>query len=175
MDGRLPDEVLIIGIGNIDRGDDGVGNLTVQRLRTRIPVGIRTAQVLGEATDLIGIWQTEHPSTVYVVDATCCGIPAGTIQRFEAHHAPLPAEFTRNTSTHALGLAEAIELARLLDDLPKRLIVYGIEGLSFDFNAPLSPAVEAASLQVVERILKEIVPLNESETRPADHPLSATR
>jgi hydrogenase maturation protease len=47
-------------------------------------------------------------------------------------------------STHALGVAEAIELARALGRLPARLEVYAIEGARFTAGAGLSPAVEQA-------------------------------
>ena len=39
-------------------------------------------------------------------------------------------------------LPEAVELARELDRLPRRLVVYGIEGESFEAGEGLSPAVE---------------------------------
>ena len=47
-------------------------------------------------------------------------------------------------STHGFGLAEALELARALGQLPRRCIVYAIEGASFETGAPLSPEVAAA-------------------------------
>ena len=49
-----------------------------------------------------------------------------------------------SSSTHALGLAEAIEIARSLGRLPTRVRVVGIEGARFDFGRGLSPEVEDA-------------------------------
>ncbi len=65
------------------------------------------------------------------------------MHRFDAGAGPLP-EAKFNLSTHGLGLAEAVELARALGQLPPRTIVYAIEADAFDAGAPLSPAVAAA-------------------------------
>ena len=55
-------------------------------------------------------------------------------------------------STHALGVAEAIELGRALGRLPRRLLVFGIEGGSFDAGAGLSPEVERAVGQLTDEL-----------------------
>ena len=78
-----------------------------------------------------------------VVDAAASGAPPGSVRRFEAHAAPLPAHLLRS-STHAFGVAEAIELARALGRLPPILDVYAIEGSDFSAGAGLSPPVAAA-------------------------------
>jgi hydrogenase maturation protease len=52
------------------------------------------------------------------------------------------------SSTHAFGVPDAIELARVLDRLPARLEVYAIEGASFAAGDRLSPAVDQAVEQL---------------------------
>jgi hydrogenase maturation protease len=59
-------------------------------------------------------------------------------------------------STHAFSVAEAVELARSLDQLPAHLVVYGIEGANFAAGVELSPAVEQAVEAAVERLAQEI-------------------
>lgn len=54
-----------------------------------------------------------------------------------------------------MGIPEAIELARVLDELPPRLIVYGIEGAEFEAGAGLSSAVAAAVAEMIDRIEEE--------------------
>jgi hydrogenase maturation protease len=60
------------------------------------------------------------------------------------------------TSSHAFGVAHAIEMARVLGCLPAQLIVYAIEGRSFDWGSPLSPEAEAAARAVAERIIASV-------------------
>ena len=72
----------------------------------------------------------------------------GRLHRFDVTDAPLPAEIF-NRSTHSLGLPEAVELARELDRLPTRLIVYGIEGESFETGEGLSDPVQTTVEKLV--------------------------
>jgi hydrogenase maturation protease len=53
-------------------------------------------------------------------------------------------------------MAAAIELAQALDSMPRRLIVYGVEGQYFDAATALTPEVETATLEAVNRILTEL-------------------
>ncbi len=89
---------------------------------------------------------------VVLVDAVSSGAPAGTVHVFDASLEPLPVSVFGAASTHTLGLAEAVELARTLGRLPRRVLVYGIEGAGFDFGEGLSPEVEAAADRVVEEV-----------------------
>lgn len=141
-----PDEAasttpLLIGIGNPDCGDDGAGAEVVRRVAAAAPDGVRTLILSGEATELIDAWTgTER---VVVVDAAKSGSPPGTIRCFDASAGPLPVGLERR-STHGLGLAEAIELARNLDLLPSRLTVYAIEAAETSIGSNISPAVADA-------------------------------
>ena len=85
-----------------------------------------------------------------MVDAVSSGAEPGTIHRLDALTERLPAELSRG-STHAFGLAEAVELARALERLPGRLLVFGIEGKRFDAGAGLSPEVEQAAVEACGR------------------------
>ena len=90
-----------------------------------------------------------------LVDAVRSGAPPGTIHRLDARAAPIPTGFF-HYSTHAFSVAEAVELARSLDQLPPHLIVYGIEGENFEAGVGLSAAVEQAVESVVERAAEDM-------------------
>jgi hydrogenase maturation protease len=133
--------VILIGVGNHWRGDDGAGLAVARRVHELAPDGIEVREVEGDATALVDAWAgAEH---VIVVDAAQSGAPPGTIQRFDARAQPLPVGSLRS-STHAFGVSDAVELARALNRLPDRLDVYAIEGASFTAGGRLSPAVERA-------------------------------
>jgi hydrogenase maturation protease len=145
--------VLVIGVGNPYRRDDAVGLIVARTLREKNLDGVKVLEMSGEGAALIEAWQ--NAERVIVIDAVCSGAAPGTIFRFEAHRRSIPTRFFRY-STHNLGLAEAIELARSLGQLPKELIVYGIEGRDFTVGEGLSPEVAHAASQVLERILSEL-------------------
>jgi hydrogenase maturation protease len=135
----------IIGCGHPERGDDAVGLLVVQGLHDS---GVEAEAANGEASELMEAWGSEDD--VVVIDAVITGAPCGTIQTWDA--ASLALLHTVSTSTHGLGLAEAIQLARALGRLPKRLRVFGIEGRDFSLGAEMSREVEQAARDVIRRI-----------------------
>lgn len=143
--------VLLIGIGNELRGDDALGRLIARRFCGE--PGIRVVEENGEGADLIAAWAGAQ--TVILVDAVESGAPPGTIHRFDAVAAPLPAELFR-CSTHAFSVAEAVELARVFEELPARLILYGIEGRNFAVGSALSPEALNALEAAEEEIRREI-------------------
>jgi hydrogenase maturation protease len=141
---------LVIGIGNPDRGDDAAGRLAAARLKARAPSGARIVECDGEATKLLA--QLAETDEAILIDAALSGAAPGTVHRFEAHQAAVTLPAKAGMSTHGFGLAEAIELARTLGQLPKRCVVFAIEARSLDHGAALSPEVEAAVDMVVGEV-----------------------
>jgi hydrogenase maturation protease len=144
---------LIIGVGNEYRGDDAVGLIVARRLKEQSPDYVKVLEESGEGAALMESWK--DADTVIIVDAVHSGAKPGILHRFEVHAQPIPTDFF-HYSTHAFGVSEAIELARALNQLPPRLIVYGIEGKSFEAGVGLSLEVEKTAQKVVERVLQEI-------------------
>ncbi len=105
----------------------------------------------GEPIELIEA--CEGAREVWIVDAVCSGAPAGTVHRFDAGREPLPAALF-GLSTHRLGLADALELARTLGRLPPRVVVFGIEGSQFATGSPISPAVEIAAEGLADSLVE---------------------
>jgi hydrogenase maturation protease len=143
--------ILVIGIGNPDRGDDAAGVLVARRVRaaaSRRDVSVR--EVVGDQLALLDTWCGAR--TVYVVDAIRSGKAAGSVCRFDAAE-PLDAPFWHR-GTHTFSLADVIELGRALGRLPGRLLGYGIEGTAFGLGDPVSPGVEAAVAEVADEIIR---------------------
>jgi hydrogenase maturation protease len=143
----------VVGIGNPWRNDDAVGLAVARLLEGTLPEAVDVLEREGEPTGLIDSW--EEVDTVWLVDAVSSGAKPGTVHRHDASEQELPAELFR-TSTHHLGLAEAVELARAVGRLPRRTVVYGIEGANFETGETLSPEVEAAAARVAESVREEV-------------------
>jgi hydrogenase maturation protease len=146
------DSVLVIGLGNPLRGDDAAGRIVAARLKRKNRRFLRVAEALGEGADLLELWAGS--GKVIVVDAVDSGGKTGMIHRFDANRQALPVRFG-GSSTHAIGLGEAVELARALNQLPSRLIVYGIEGRQFDMGSKPSAEVKRMVPRVVDRVVGE--------------------
>jgi hydrogenase maturation protease len=137
-------------LGNRYRGDDAVGLLAADRLRA---AGVEVQECEDEPTRLLDSWA--GLDLLVLVDAVRSGAAPGTVHRVDVSSGTLPEELGL-TSSHAFGLAETVELARALDRLPARVVVYGIEGGSFAAGAGLTPAVAGAVDEVVAGVLGEL-------------------
>jgi hydrogenase maturation protease len=144
---------IVIGIGNPNRGDDAAGPAVVRRLRGALPGDTELVEHSGEATALLGL--LAGATAAFLVDACASGAPAGTIHRRDLHEGDLPPAAAM-LSSHGLGLAAALALARALNQLPPRCIVYAIEGQSFDWGTSLSPPVANAVDAVASRLRAEL-------------------
>ncbi len=152
--------VLVVGIGNPDRGDDGAGPLVVRRLVGRLPPGVAIVERSGDALALIDDWAGRD--AVVLVDAAA-GTAPGCVHRIDLLADALPTDVSLS-STHGFGVAEAVGLARSLGLLPERVIAYAIEGADFGPGAPVSPMVAASLDPVVARVAAEVRRLQQGLT-----------
>jgi len=141
---------LIVGVGNRDRGDDAAGPMVAEHLAAR---GMTAIEHSHDGAALIDAW--EGAEKVVLVDAMRSGAPPGTIRRFDAGKGRLP-KGAFGVSSHLFGPAEAIETARALGRLPPKVVVFGIEGGSYGFGDPLTPAVHEALHDLVDRVVEEL-------------------
>ena len=146
---------LVIGIGNEERGDDAVGLLIARRLAALGLDGVSVITEQREGLALIDAWERAGAAQVILIDAVISGAPPGTVRRLPVDAEPLPLLDARTTS-HSLGVAQAVELARTLGRLPVSLVVYAVEGRQFTLGAPPSPEVARAIDQAVDAIRAEI-------------------
>jgi len=145
---------MVIGVGNLLRHDDAAGLEVVRRLRAQASSpAIAVRELEGETLALLDLW--EGADAVVLVDAIRSGAAPGMIHRIEATSQPIPARVWGSSSTHAVGVGEAIELARALHRLPRRVVVYGVEGRRFDAGSGLSEEVQAAITRLADSVLRE--------------------
>ena len=145
--------VLVIGVGNPLRGDDGAGAAVIQRLQNRLPLSVKLLQLDSDGVSLMEAWREFE--RVILVDAACSGAAPGAIHRFNATQSELPRGLF-HYSSHLFGVAEAVELARQLGRLPERLVVYGIERMEFAYGEGLSVVVAEAVERAAAAIAAEL-------------------
>jgi hydrogenase maturation protease len=144
--------IRIIGLGNEFRGDDAVGLLAARRLRGLVGGDVDVVEADMAGVELLELMKGAQ--TLLLIDAARSGQPPGAIHRLDASAGPItPSVFPR--STHAIGVAEALELARTLGVLPASVIVYGIEVGNTEAGQPLTTPVAKALDQVVDQIVQE--------------------
>lgn len=147
--------MVIIGIGNPMRHDDGVGPAAIACLEETDHSLEGEPELIcldGEPTRLLDAWRGRRRAII--VDAAHSDKAAGFIHRVEVGRDPLPPWATGNSS-HSAGLAEAVALGTTLDRLPQQLIVFGVEPDDLSLGPGLSRAVAAALPVLIEQIVTE--------------------
>jgi hydrogenase maturation protease len=145
--------VVVIGVGNEFRRDDGAGPAVVASLRDRVPPGVDLVVTDGEPTRLIEAWT--GAALAVVIDAVRAHPPRpGRVHRFVVDR-PMGGT-SRTASSHGFGLDDAVSLALALDRMPGRLIVHAIEAADLTQGTALTPLVAAAISDVASAVLGDI-------------------
>lgn len=137
------------------RRDDGIGRFIVRKFRKNRPstCSITFAESHGEGSSLMELWQGYD--RVVIFDAVMRNGSPGKRYYLRAHRENIPQDFFKYSS-HAFSLAEAVELARVLNKLPESVEVYGIEGADFSYGEDLSPAIRRSCLELIEDLTPEM-------------------
>ena len=162
--GAAAGRALVIGVGNEYGSDDAVGRLIARKIRALLGGAAPVREESGEGAALMQAWA--GADLVILCDAVSAGAEPGAIYRIDAASEPIPAGLYR-FSTHAFGVAQAVELARSLGDLPRRLIIYGVTGRNWAAGQELTPAVAAAVDEVARRAVVDLQQYA-TEAREAD-------
>lgn len=161
MDESITASILLIGVGNEQRGDDAIGLLAARRIQAMNLPGVSVVECRGESGDLIERWK--NAQTVFLIDAVRSGKTLGTLHRWDVSKEPIPADIFA-VSSHSFGVGQAIELSRVLHQLPPTLIVYGIESSHFDRQAGVSPELAVSLEETVHRIHSDLIRYSEKRS-----------
>ena len=145
-------DVVVIGVGNRMRSDDGAGPAVLDRLREAAPSGVALVESMGDVAQILDAWSGAR--RVVIVDAVMSGSPPGTVHELDGRGG-IPASW-RSPSSHLIGLAEAIELGDSLGSLPAEVTVFGIEVENVAGGTALTDPVAAAVADVAEAALRVV-------------------
>lgn len=144
--------VLIIGCGNLLRGDDGVGPCLIRRLwEIGLPEGVQIAD--GGTAGMDVAFRMREMDRVIIVDASRTGAQPGALFKVpgtELENLP-PLD---GMNQHAFRWDHALAFGRWLlkGEYPKDITVYLIEGSDFAAGVDLSAPV-AATMETLARML----------------------
>jgi hydrogenase maturation protease len=143
--------ILIVGIGS-PHGDDAAGWRVVEELNQRrinSEVALRKARSPLDVLDAL-----EGVQTMIIVDAAA---PAGHPGRVTRIVCPVAPDIqTRTTaSTHGIGVAEAMQLAKALGRLPKNFQVLAIEAERTGAGDGMSAAVSESVAELVNELTEQ--------------------
>jgi len=158
---------LILGVGNLLMGDEGIGVAAIRHLEKK---GFAEhAELVDGGTGgfhLLGLFRNQQH--LILIDAATDDRPVGTVSLIQPRYA---SDFPPSLTAHDIGLKDLIESAALLDYWPQvDLITISIGGLG-TMTMELSPPIAAALPQIetlVKRCLdKGAIPLAPPPALPA--------
>jgi hydrogenase maturation protease len=151
-------KVVVAGLGSAYRGDDAVGPLVAALAvaQTRAAVDIGPVE---DPMDLLTSW--DGADLAVVVDAVRAGGRIGRVSSIELDDAGAAMARGPSTSTHGIGLAGVLRLARAVGRSPRRVVLVAVEGEDFSLGQGLSVAVAAAVPDAVRRVVELIEEVGE--------------
>ena len=147
-------DVLVLGLGNVLLGDDGLGAAAVACVERDycIPSGVRLEDggTLGLA--LLGLLtDSDH---VILVDAVRTDDPPGTLVRLDG--ADVMDAVRDRLSPHQVGVADLLDAARLIDSYPTAVTLLGLVPDAIDLAVVRSSAVDSRLDELVAAIVREV-------------------
>lgn len=146
--------ILVLGLGNILLGDEGVGVRVVEKLQERYELPEEVQALDGGVRGLALLPYLEGVGKLLVVDAVAAGQKPGTLIRLEGDE--VPAFLSPKVSPHQEGLADLLIAARLIDLYPREVVLWGVEPAVVDTGLELSPPVAAQMDELMGRVVEEL-------------------
>ncbi len=146
-------EIVVLGLGNLLRRDEGLGVRALERLRDEYVVPERVRLVDGGTLGLDLISHVEGAKYLLVLDAMLTDGPPGSLLRLAG--ADVPAFFGVRMS-HDVGLADLLAVLMLRDSLPRELVVLGMQPGVIELGWELSPAIEGRLDTLVAAAVTEL-------------------
>ena len=149
--GKKP-KVLILGIGNILMGDEGVGVHVVNSLeKAALPADVEVLD--GGVGSFLLLEPMQDADKVILIDATIDGQMAGSVRRITPKYSK---DYPKTLTAHDIGLKDLIDVFYLLGDSPEvTLFAVSIPSLQ-DMHMELSPELEQAVPRVARMVMEEV-------------------
>lgn len=143
--------VLILGIGNVLMGDEGVGVRVVEYLqKAQLPDGVECLD--GGTGSFLLLGPMQQAKKVILIDATVDGARAGTVRRLRPRFST---EYPRTLTAHDIGLKDLLDAFYLMGQpADVTLFAVSIDPLG-DLALELSTEVETIVPELAQAILAE--------------------
>ncbi len=154
MQTKPAQKIIVVGVGNSIHSDDGAGIHALERLQRdpRVPSGVT---FLDGGTFGIELLAYLHECTrLLLLDAVDVGETPGTLVQMSGRGLrSLPG----GASVHQLGVADLLATLPLVSDIPREIVLLGVQPASTDWGTQLSAPVEAALGPLVEAAMEQLL------------------
>ena len=153
MELKPAEKIVVVGVGNIIHSDDGAGVHALEKLRgdPRLPSDVT---LIDGGTYGIELLAYIHDSSrLLLLDAVDVGERAGTLVRMaDSELRGLPC----GASVHQLGVADLLATLPLVSEMPREIVLLGVQPASTDWGTELSAPVDAALGPLVDAAVEQL-------------------
>jgi hydrogenase maturation protease len=156
----IPDDpipLLIVGLGNVLLGDDGLGVVAVERLEERFELPEEVSAIDGGTLGLSLLPVLQNARRVILVDAISADAEAGSLVRLEGEEVAHAA--AHRLSPHQVGVADLLDGLRLLGGLPEQIILLGLVPERIDLTLDRSEPVDRHLPRLIDAVATEAAAL----------------
>jgi len=156
--------VLVLGIGNVLMGDEGIGVEVVRHLaQRRLPRGV--ACLDGGTGSMQLLEPMQQAAHIVLIDATVDGGDPGTVRRLQPRFS---SDYPRTLTAHDIGLKDLLDAMYLLGDPPPvTLFAVSIRPLG-ELGIGLSEPVAASVPEIARQVLAELDRLGSDQASPTN-------
>jgi hydrogenase maturation protease len=147
-------KALVLGIGNLLIGDEGVGCRTVEELNKRYHMPENVECIDGGTAGFELLPFLDDKDQVILVDALRNDMEPGTVMMVEDEY--VPKAFLSSITPHQLGISDVLAAAQLEGNLPEKLVLFGVEPKQLDVGIKLSTEVEAGMEKIIDAVVEQL-------------------
>ncbi len=145
---------LVLGIGNLLIGDEGVGCLAVEELSQRYQMPADVDCIDGGTAGFELLPLMDNKDHVILIDALHNDMAPGTVVKIEGED--VPKSFLTSITPHQLGISDVLAAAALTDCLPKEMVLFGVEPKEMDVGIGLSPEVATGMEKIIDVVVEQL-------------------
>lgn len=143
----------VIGVGNPLMGDDGLGIVAVEQLRGQLPEDVELID--GGCGGITLLELLVGCDSALIIDAADFGGQAGDIIKLSARQVISSQKCGSQVSLHQTGLADVLQLARQLDQLPETTL-FLVQPLKVERGIGLSQPVQETLPRLLDQIAADL-------------------
>lgn len=147
-------KALILGIGNVLLGDEGIGIRIIEELNNRFDLPDTVETLDGGTAGIELLRYMEGKDLLIIIDAMRLGHKPGTVFRVEGED--VQKQFLSKVSPHQIGLSDLLAAGILSDALPEKIVLFGVEPEKLETGIYLTDSVAESITKLIPAIIDEL-------------------